>query len=305
MEYRVNPRFEKTLSALTAEEYQALRNSLQENGYKGAPILTWHGYIVDGHNRYKICKELGIECPAEEIEFQSEQEVILWIIRGQLARRNMNNAQKIKLVLAYEPMLEAVARERQRQGGRDHAKISDSELEHDEPAEENQKRERKKKSERESEKENETENETEDEQNELMPKLAEANTGMTVNGTLAEFAGVSRETLRKCKKVLESGNEALIADMLNDNKSIHAAYKELQGLENSGTDQFEQIQNTCTQQLETIGSLLGFDYTNDAGENLSETFKAELLAYQELGTELFRKLSGAHSENGMIVLANL
>ena len=44
------------------EERKRLENNILENGFNPAfPIITWNNTIVDGHNRYNICKKHGIE----------------------------------------------------------------------------------------------------------------------------------------------------------------------------------------------------------------------------------------------------
>ena len=61
---------------------------IQSEGVRD-PIVVWKGHntVVDGHNRLKITKELGIPCPQVERSFADEAEVKTWIIRNQLGRR--------------------------------------------------------------------------------------------------------------------------------------------------------------------------------------------------------------------------
>ena len=77
------------------------------------PLTIWNGVIVDGHNRYEICHEHGIPFAVSEKQFESRDEALLWIITNQLGRRNLTSFQRGELVLKFEPLLRAQARERQ------------------------------------------------------------------------------------------------------------------------------------------------------------------------------------------------
>lgn len=81
------------------EEFQGLKESIMNNGYDDLfPIITWNNIIIDGHNRYSICRELNIEFPILEKEFDSRFEVINWIINNQLNRRSMTSEQRTYLI---------------------------------------------------------------------------------------------------------------------------------------------------------------------------------------------------------------
>lgn len=48
-----------------------------------------------------------------EIKFKSRDEAILWIMRNQLSRRNLNDFQRIEIVRKCEAAVKALAKERQ------------------------------------------------------------------------------------------------------------------------------------------------------------------------------------------------
>ena len=51
------PAIPESIPPLTDEEYKRLEKNILENGFdKNFPIMEWHGYIADGHNRYSICQ---------------------------------------------------------------------------------------------------------------------------------------------------------------------------------------------------------------------------------------------------------
>lgn len=92
----IDPEFKKLIDALTEQEREDLENSIRENGYNPAfPVILWKGHdiIVDGHNRYEISQKLNIEPTFTEQEFESKEAVMEWMIKNQLARRNLTPEQ--------------------------------------------------------------------------------------------------------------------------------------------------------------------------------------------------------------------
>ena len=63
------------------------------------PIITWNGYIVDGHTRYQILRKYPfIPFEVIEKEFSSRYEALVWICKNQLGRRNLTPEQKKFLI---------------------------------------------------------------------------------------------------------------------------------------------------------------------------------------------------------------
>jgi len=62
------------------------------------PIITWDGFIVDGHNRYAVCKKLDVIPDVVEKDFNKRSDAINWIIDTQLNRRNINDGQRTLLI---------------------------------------------------------------------------------------------------------------------------------------------------------------------------------------------------------------
>ena len=107
-ELKINPRFEKFSPKKKQDEIDELRKSLKEKGYIGAAILTWHGYIVDGHNRYYMCKELGVEIGddnIEEIDLGDDAEEIDamdWMLTHQLSSKNLSVGEKLAMTEEFK-----------------------------------------------------------------------------------------------------------------------------------------------------------------------------------------------------------
>lgn len=61
-ELKIDPELKDLLPPLTDDEYKQLEKNIVTNGFdRNFPIMEWHGYIVDGHNRYSICKKHNID----------------------------------------------------------------------------------------------------------------------------------------------------------------------------------------------------------------------------------------------------
>lgn len=124
MDLKIKDEFKKLIPPLTAEEFTQLENNCLDEGIRDA-IITWNGYIIDGHNRYEIVKRWGIEYKTIEKHFDSEQDVIEWMILNQFGRRNLSNYQRSVLALQLEEVFRAKAKEKQKEAGGAVRQISD------------------------------------------------------------------------------------------------------------------------------------------------------------------------------------
>lgn len=107
--YRIDQELQKVMPELSNDEYTELENSLLKDGFKGSPIIVWGDIIIDGHNRYEICQKHKIPYEIKELSFNDKEEVIQWMVRAQLGRRNLTPLQRIKLVETYRPIYEKQA----------------------------------------------------------------------------------------------------------------------------------------------------------------------------------------------------
>lgn len=112
---KINERFKNIAPPLSDNEYELLKADILEHGCRD-PLVTWNGFIVDGHHRYKICSEYGIPFESVEMNFSGEDEALIWIARNQFGRRNLNAFQRCELVLSLEDALKAEAERRRRAG---------------------------------------------------------------------------------------------------------------------------------------------------------------------------------------------
>ncbi|MEM6846327.1 MAG: ParB N-terminal domain-containing protein [Bacteroidota bacterium] len=84
------------ITPLSEEEFHQLMNNIRVNGCKD-PLTVWEKgeqlILIDGHNRYQICKELGISFEIDITTFKNKEEAKDWMIDHQLGRRNLTTDQ--------------------------------------------------------------------------------------------------------------------------------------------------------------------------------------------------------------------
>ena len=108
----IDKEFQSLIPPLTAEEYAGLEESILSEGCRDA-LVVWGDTLIDGHNRYEICTKHGIPFDTVEMDFPTRDDVKLWMMRNQLARRNLNDMQRISIVRKCEDSVRAKAKERQ------------------------------------------------------------------------------------------------------------------------------------------------------------------------------------------------
>ena len=110
----IDPEFRDLIPPLNDDELAMLEESIIANGCE-SPLIVWNGVIVDGHNRHAICQKHGIPFAVTEKEFSSREDAMLWMLRNQLGRRNLNSYQRSDLALKLEPLMASEAKLRKGQ----------------------------------------------------------------------------------------------------------------------------------------------------------------------------------------------
>lgn len=101
----VNEDLKAYIDPLTADEYEALERSLLAEGCRDALVL-WGDTLVDGHNRYGICRKHDIPFQTVQNErFRSIDDVHLWMIEQHLGRRSVSDFQRGVLALRKREIL--------------------------------------------------------------------------------------------------------------------------------------------------------------------------------------------------------
>lgn len=103
IELQIDEEFQAFIPRPSAEELDGLRKALIEAGRAIDPILVWRATamhpptIVDGHNRYRLCRELNLPYEVRELEFADREAVLAWMFEHQIARRNLSVDQVVML----------------------------------------------------------------------------------------------------------------------------------------------------------------------------------------------------------------
>jgi len=87
----------RLMRPLSPDEYADLETSLLEDGCRDVLVIgAWPEgrALIDGHHRHRICTEHGLPFSTIEKTFESWDEVLEWIYRNQLGRRNLTTSQR-------------------------------------------------------------------------------------------------------------------------------------------------------------------------------------------------------------------
>lgn len=96
MELTIDPYFDSLCPDLTEAELKLLGESIDADGCR-EPIVTWANHddtILDGHNRYRICKSDGHKFTTKALRFETKEDAARWILRNQMGRRNLTDGQR-------------------------------------------------------------------------------------------------------------------------------------------------------------------------------------------------------------------
>ena len=96
---KIDPEFQSQIPPLTDDEFKQLEENILKEGKLISPLIVWNNILVDGHNRYAILqKHPEIYFSTMPLPFESREEVLAWICKNQLGRRNLTPEQKYYLM---------------------------------------------------------------------------------------------------------------------------------------------------------------------------------------------------------------
>lgn len=176
---KIDDDLKNLLPELDAETYTALEKDIVSNGVLD-PIITWNGFIADGHNRYSICKAHHIEeIQTKPLNKTTKSDVMQWIVDHQFAKRNLTKSEQIRLLAKVEAQIAKEAEQRHRDSGGDRKSVEY--------------------------KKSVTAN--------LPQPIDDKKRNDTTAGQMAKKIGVSEKTYRDMKTVVEKGTPEQIARM--------------------------------------------------------------------------------------------
>jgi hypothetical protein len=96
----IDSEFRSLIPPLSDDERDLLTTSIKTEGCRDA-LVVWSGHnlLIDGHNRHDICQANNIPYQTVERSFDSREDVIVWVIRNQFARRNISSFVRSELAL--------------------------------------------------------------------------------------------------------------------------------------------------------------------------------------------------------------
>lgn len=236
-ELKIDPELKDLLPPLTDDEYKQLEKNIVTNGFdRNFPIMEWHGYIVDGHNRYSICKKHNIDYVVGTLAYETKEQVMEWMLDIQLGRRNLSPIQRIAVAEKYRPIYEKMAKENLSTGGRNGGLTT---------------------------------------QNKPLVNLPNPSTSVNTSEKLAQIAGVSEKTYRMGAKVLNSDNEDVKNRVLSGETSISAGYRELQNENKKTQSSDEQNREYNSEPLIPISSIPPKQKISEEVKQICEDLKTE------------------------------
>ena len=105
LDLKVDPELRDLIPPLTDGEYASLKESILKDGCR-EPLTIWKGQdiILDGHNRYEICRDLQVPFNTIEIELPDINAAKIWMIKNQKGRRNLAESQWAMLAVKLEAL---------------------------------------------------------------------------------------------------------------------------------------------------------------------------------------------------------
>jgi DNA modification methylase len=104
--------------SLTKAEYEALKQSIKQNGLHNTIAINEQGDVLDGHHRLRACEELGIHPRFEVKQFNNELEEELYVYEINRVRRHLTEWQHMELTLKEKPLLAELAKRNMSLGGK-------------------------------------------------------------------------------------------------------------------------------------------------------------------------------------------
>ena len=115
---KINPEYESLVPPLDNQTYDSLVESIRINGQRDDIVINGKGEVLDGHHRFRACREIGIEPKYYIKSFDDILQEKLYVIDTNLQRRQLTVAQRVQLVLRKKPILQELARKHMSEAGK-------------------------------------------------------------------------------------------------------------------------------------------------------------------------------------------
>ena len=115
---KINNEYASLLPPISEQDYQSIRQSMQDNGQWVPIIVNPQRVILDGHTRFSICKELQIVPRIVIHEFEGPLQEKKFIIEINRNRRHLTPFQRVELEYKYQTIESELARKRMSEAGK-------------------------------------------------------------------------------------------------------------------------------------------------------------------------------------------
>ena len=123
---KIDNEFKHLICPLQRKEYVQLEQNILADGCRD-PIVVWNDVIVDGHNRYEICKRHKISFSIRQMNFECREAAIAWICANQLGRRNISDETRRFLIGMQYENEKVVSKVKNKQGKNQYTASTDKE----------------------------------------------------------------------------------------------------------------------------------------------------------------------------------
>jgi ParB-like chromosome segregation protein Spo0J len=114
----IKDEYARLVPLISEPEYQSIKQSIKDGKQHLPIILNPQGIILDGHSRFKACKELEIDPLITIRKFEGPLQEKKFIIEVNRNRRHLNEFQRIELESKYETIKRELAKKRMSEAGK-------------------------------------------------------------------------------------------------------------------------------------------------------------------------------------------
>ena len=101
----IDENIRKIIMPMRNDERALLEQSVLAEGIRD-PLVVWKRadgtlVLLDGHQRYELAQKHGLDFSVAEMEFEDDSQAVQWVLRNQLARRNLTDEQRTIVIGRY------------------------------------------------------------------------------------------------------------------------------------------------------------------------------------------------------------
>ena len=111
---KIDEGYRTLIRSLSEQEFTQLEENILQNGILNPIIVTKDYTVIDGYNRYAIAKKHDLPIPIKIMDFRNRNEIEIWIIKNQIAQRNLSAYDRGVLALKLKPIISAIAKQNQK-----------------------------------------------------------------------------------------------------------------------------------------------------------------------------------------------